>query len=84
MRVELLAGLSEEDQVKRQQLLYACREALDVYREVLEARVKKAYEELTSKRLYDTPNWAYVQADLAGLTRAYREVIDLLTLDREE
>lgn len=83
MKMELLAGLLPEDQEKRKQLLRACHEAIDVYKEVLEARLSKTYEELSSKKLYDSPNWAYVQADLVGLARAYREVIDLLTLDQE-
>lgn len=83
MKMELLAGLLPEDQEKRKQLLRACHEAIDVYKEVLEARLNKTYEELSSKKLYDSPNWAYVQADLVGLARAYREVIDLLTLDQE-
>lgn len=84
MKMELLAGLLPEDQEKRKQLLRACHEALDVYREVLEARLKKTHEELTSKKLYDSANWAYMQADLVGLARAYKEIIDLLTLDRED
>lgn len=84
MKMELLAGLSVEDQEKRKQLLHACHEALDVYKEVLEARLKKTYEEIASKKLYDNPNWVYLQADLVGLARAYKEVIELLTLDRED
>lgn len=84
MKMELLAGLTPEDQEKRKAMLRSCHEALDVYKEVLQARLEKVYEEVTGKKLFDNPNWAYLQAESTGLARAYREMIDLLTLDREE
>jgi len=54
---------------------------------VLRRRLAKMlYDIIEEKRrgqvlesLYDSPNWAYLQADRAGYERALRDVIDLIT-----
>lgn len=34
--------------------------------------------EADSKATYDSPNWAYIQADRVGYARAIREIISLI------
>lgn len=43
-------------------------------REIIEQKRAGAVAE----RLYDSPNWAYLQADRAGYERALRDIISLI------
>lgn len=46
--------------------------------EVLDAKISEAYRVARSKEGYESPNWAYQQADLCGYVRALEEVKSLL------
>ena len=52
--------------------------------DLLESKVQSAHREGRSKDLYDTPNWAYRQADIQGYTRAMHDVISLITEGKEK
>jgi hypothetical protein len=45
---------------------------------MLEAKEEETYRSSFSSKSYESPNWAYEQADKAGYVRALRAVIDLL------
>lgn len=51
------------------------RQRLD---EILSAKRMKALDENVKDDGYDSPNWAYKQADHVGYMRALKEISDLL------
>jgi hypothetical protein len=68
------------DEVKR--LVSQLRES-DTIRErlisILDQRMRASVNDQHSSKNYDSPNWAYKQADAVGYQRAMKEVINLLT-----
>lgn len=83
MRSELAKGLNSEAQQAREQQLYASKAVLDLYKQILEAKLADLNAELVRAKNYDSPNWALKQADYVGAARTLQDVISLLTLDRE-
>lgn len=51
------------------------RRRLDV---LLREMIEEKRSGSVAERLYDSPNWAYLQADRAGYERALRDVISLI------
>lgn len=49
--------------------------------EMLKIRIEESRRIMRSKSSYDTPNWAYLQADAVGYERALDEVCNLLNND---
>jgi hypothetical protein len=47
--------------------------------ELLNTKIDSSNKEGRTKDLYDSPNWAYLQADKRGYERAIQEVIDLIS-----
>jgi hypothetical protein len=45
---------------------------------ILNGKMETANREARSKETYDSPSWAYLQADNAGFTRALEVVISLI------
>lgn len=45
---------------------------------MLNSKIDAAYRQSRSKEGYDSPNWAYKQADTQGYNRALSEIISLL------
>lgn len=83
MRSELAKGLSSEALDARQKQLYASKAVLDLYKTILEEKLANLNAELVRAKNYDSPNWALKQADYVGAARTLQDVINLLTLDRE-
>ena len=46
-------------------------------------KTKKDKESVTPAADYDSPSWAYKQADRNGFNRAVTTVLDLINLDKE-
>lgn len=61
------------------QSLHSNREGLDRLKEILEPMLK----DTTPAADYDSPSWAYKQADRNGFNRAVTTVLDLINLDKE-
>ena len=61
------------------QVLQSNRESLDRLKEVLEPMLK----DTTPAADYDSPSWAYKQADRNGFNRAVTTVLDLINLDKD-
>jgi len=55
------------------------RESLDRLKEILEPMLKDS----NPASDYDSPSWAYKQADRNGFNRAVTTVLDLINLDKE-
>ncbi len=47
--------------------------------EILEGKMRSSYLNAHSKEGYDSPNWAYQQADARGYERALHEIIKLIS-----
>jgi hypothetical protein len=61
------------------QVLQSNRESLDRLKEILEPMLK----DNTPAADYDSPSWAYKQADRNGFNRAVTTVLDLINLDKD-
>ena len=70
---------SKEDKEKVRKLLYSNKEGFDRLKDILEPMLKEALPTAD----YDSPSWAYKQADRIGYNRALTTVLDLINLDKE-
>jgi hypothetical protein len=68
-------GIPSEDREKREQEVNSYRNAFDSLREILESKREKS-----SKSDYDSPSWAYKQADQNGYNRMLDEVLKIITI----
>lgn len=68
----------EEKEAARQSVL-SNRASLDSLKEILEPMLK----ETAPTADYDSPSWAYKQADRIGYNRALNQVLDIINLDKE-
>lgn len=78
MQISLLSGLKDDEKERIKELLLNSKSAFGRLREILEKKLKETSG--TSPKDYESPSWAYYQADKNGYERAVREVIALLTL----
>lgn len=70
---------TKEDKEKVRQLILSNRESLLRLESILESLLK----ETPSSADYDSPSWAYKEADRIGYNRALNQVLDIITLDKE-
>ncbi len=70
---------TKEDKEKVKQTLFSNRESLLRLESILESLLK----ETPSSADYDSPSWAYKQADRIGYNRALNQVLDIINLDKE-
>jgi hypothetical protein len=68
-----------EEKFELRQKILSNRESLDRLREILEPMLKDTGPEAD----YDSPSWAYKQADRIGYNRALTKVLDIINLDKE-
>ncbi|AFM54656.1 hypothetical protein P12053L_51 [Celeribacter phage P12053L] len=61
------------------QILHSNRDSLDRLKEILEPMLKEALPSAD----YDSPSWAYKQADRNGFNRAVTTVLDLINIDKD-
>lgn len=52
--------------------------------EMLNDKINSSHRAGRAKESYDSPNWAYLQADARGYERALQEVIDLILDNSKE
>jgi hypothetical protein len=67
----------EKEQVRK--LIYSNKEGFDRLKDILEPMLKEALPTAD----YDSPSWAYKQADRIGYNRALTTVLELINLDKE-
>jgi hypothetical protein len=70
---------TKEDKEKVRQTILSNRQSLDRLKEILEPMLK----ETAPTTDYDSPSWAYKQADRIGYNRALTSVLDIINLDKE-
>ena len=70
---------TKEDKEKVRQTILSNRQSLDRLKEILEPMLK----ETAPAADYDSPSWAYKQADRIGYNRALTSVLDIINLDKE-
>lgn len=70
---------TKEDKDKVRQLILSNRESLERLKEILGPMLK----DTPPTADYDSPSWAYKQADRIGYNRALNQVLDLINLDKE-
>ena len=68
---------ADKEQVRK--LLNSNKEGFDRLKDILEPMLKEALPTAD----YDSPSWAYKQADRIGYNRALTTVLDLINLDKE-
>ena len=70
---------TKEDKLAVRQSIMSTRESLRRLQEILEPLLKDTLPTAD----YDSPSWAYKQADRIGYNRALTTVLDLINLDKE-
>lgn len=70
---------TKEEKEKVRQTILSNRQSLDRLKEILEPMLK----ETAPTADYDSPSWAYKQADRIGYNRALTSVLDIINLDKE-
>lgn len=70
---------TKEDKEQVRKLLYSNKEGFDRLKDILEPMLKEAPPTAD----YDSPSWAYKQADRIGYNRALTTVLELINLDKE-
>lgn len=79
MKVRWIHGLDTQNTSDIKQLFkesLAIRKRLNV---MLTNMIEEKRKGQVLETLYDSPNWAYIQADRTGYERALRDVIELIT-----
>lgn len=67
---------TKEDQEKVKELVLGSKLILDKAKQIVYTMIKDG-----EKQDYDSPSWAYKQADQIGYNRALKEIMSLLTVD---
>lgn len=67
-------GVKPEDKERRTKELKSYRNAFDELSVIVESLIKESVYD------YDSPSWAYKQADQNGANRALREVLNLIKM----
>lgn len=78
MKITWTKGLSREkaDEVRKDfEASAIMRRRL---KDIVEAKIKSSYDASKSVDAYNSPNWAYLQADARGYERALDEILSLI------
>lgn len=76
-----LAHKDEEKEADIKSALLEGRKALEFLAELIEERIDTE-RNLDERDNYDLENWALKRADTNGKIRAYKEILDLLGIDK--
>lgn len=75
-----LGATSKEDREAITSKIVASTGALDILKTVCYNMIKEA--DKTSHKDYDSPSWAFKQADQNGYIRALKEIVELINIDQ--
>lgn len=64
-----------------EKIVYASKKVLDKLKDIVYNKINGV--EKTSLQDYESPSWAYRQADINGYRRAMEEMLSILTIDTE-
>lgn len=79
MKSILVSGSNEEINKQISQEFVGSKALRERLIAVLDGKKASLRQEVISKTSYDSPSWAYLQADAIGYERALSEVISLLS-----
>jgi hypothetical protein len=75
-------SLDAEEKKKFESKLSSSKEVLNRLTEIVQQKYDESLTRSEDAGLYERPSWAQFQADQIGLRRAYKEILDLINLDR--
>ena len=84
MKTALLKGLKKDQAAEIEQDFKAAAYLRERLTAILEEKVDALRRDIRQKTTYESPSWAYVQADYIGYERAIYEVISLLSSNSVE
>ena len=82
MQSRWFSHLSSKEQEEFKKLVSGSHKVLDRLREICYNTIKNGVT--APKADYDSPSWAYKQADMIGYMRAHQELIDLLDVTSDK
>lgn len=65
-------------EAERGAVLASSAKGFALLREILKADLEACHKDRSSREGYDNPAWAFAQADLNGVERTIRKMLDLL------
>lgn len=75
---------TEDAKAERKRLVENSKLMREAMLEILQAKLTSRDAQQISQSAYDSPSWAYLQADSNGYKRAVVEMIDLLTIEDKQ
>ena len=85
MKLSWLKGAkTPEAKQERKAVMQAAIPAMQVLKDILEDELNNLEDNELKSEMYNTSNWAYLQADINGAKRTYRKVIDLLPIEESK
>jgi hypothetical protein len=78
LKTSLLKGLNEKDKEEMKGLFIQSLRLRNQIIKTLEEKIRVIDAESVSKEGYESPSWAYKQADIVGYKRALKEIISLI------
>lgn len=84
MKSEWFQGLDEGTKAGRVEQVMSARPTLKLLKNILEAKLEARVKDGLSKKNYEYASWPYAQADSIAEQRILREVIELITLTKED
>ena len=82
MQHQWFSSLPKAEQEEFKKLVLGSQKVLDKLSEICYNTIKNGESPSTSD--YDSPSWAFKQADRNGYMRAYREIISLLNISDKD
>lgn len=79
MKTRWLKELDEQNTKDIVQLYKESRRIRERFKKMLNDILEEKNHGRTLESMYDSPSWAYIQADRNGYDRAIRDVIELIT-----
>ncbi len=79
MKTIWFMDLPKDEQEGFKKQVKAAKDVLEKLEQIVKSRIK----EIVVANDYDSPSWAYKQADRNGYNRALTEIINILNLDQE-
>lgn len=61
--------------------LMASKDVLNRLQTIIEEEIKSSSVNAKKKNSYSNPNWAYLQADNVGETRAYNQILKIISFE---
>lgn len=78
MKTVWTTGLSPEKKGELKLSFLACADVRERLKHISTTKINQSRKKRVSEDAYQSPNWAYQQADACGYERALEEIISLL------